>query len=76
MTTIHVQRIGDKVLLLHDKLEELVRLARQSQKIDLQLHEDDISALGLMKLAEQSGSFDFWKEKGEDIYSLQDGDPV
>ena len=76
MTTIHVQLIGDKALLPHGELERLVELAQRSEEIDLQLHEDDVSTLSLMKLAEQSGAFDFWKEEGEDIYSVEDGEPV
>jgi hypothetical protein len=27
------------------------------------------------RLVEQSGAFDFWQE-GEDIYSIEDGEPV
>jgi len=30
----------------------------------------------IMQLAEQSGAFDFWKEEGENIYSIEDGEPV
>jgi hypothetical protein len=29
-----------------------------------------------MRLAEKGGSFDFWKEAAEDIYSAEDGEPV
>jgi hypothetical protein len=29
-----------------------------------------------MRLVEQSGAFDFWKQDGEDIYSAQNGEPV
>jgi hypothetical protein len=76
MTMIHVQLIGDKALLPHNELERLVELARRSEQIELQLREDDVSTWSLMQLAEQSGAFDFWKEGGEDIYSLEDGEPV
>jgi hypothetical protein len=27
-------------------------------------------------LADQGGSFDFWREEGENIYSAQDGEPL
>jgi hypothetical protein len=76
MTTIHVQLIGDKALLLHSELERLVALAQQSEEIKVQIHEDDVSTLSLMRLAEQSGAFDFWKEEGEDIYTAEDGEPI
>ena len=76
MTTIHVQLVGDKALLSHDELKKLVGLARQSEEIKLQMQEDDVSTLSLMRFVEQSGAFDFWKEEGENIYTLEDGEPV
>jgi len=76
MTTIHVQLIGDKALLPHTELETLVELARRSDQVKLQMQADDVSTLSLMRLAEQSGAFDFWKEEGENIYTLADGEPV
>lgn len=76
MTTIHVQRIGDKALLPHSEFERLVALARQCEEIALQTHEDDVPAVGMMRLAEQGGAFDFWLEEGEDIYFLEDGEPA
>jgi hypothetical protein len=30
----------------------------------------------MMRLAEEGGAFDFWKEEGEDIYSAEDGEPI
>ena len=76
MTTIHVQRIGDKALLPKDEFERLSELARQSEEIALQMHEDDVPTLGMMRLVDQSGAFNFWLQEGEDIYSAEDGDPV
>jgi hypothetical protein len=76
MTTIHVQWIGDKALLPQSELERLVELAQRYEEITVQMQEDDVPTLGIMRLAEQSGAFDFWQEEGEDIYSLEDGEPV
>ena len=76
MTTIHVQRIGDKALVPQNEFEQLVELARQQEKIALQVHEDDVPTLGIMRLVEQSGAFDFWLDHGEDLYSLEDGEAV
>ena len=76
MTTIRAQLIGDNAVLARSALERLVELARKNESIDLQLSEDDLPTLGMMRLAECGGSFGFWNERGEDIYSLQDGDPV
>ncbi|MBM4050751.1 MAG: hypothetical protein FJ279_37115 [Planctomycetes bacterium] len=76
MTTIHVQRIGDTALLPQSEFEQLLRLARRCEQISLQMREDDVPTLALMRLAEQSGAFDFWKDDGEDIYSREDGEAV
>ncbi len=76
MTTIHVQCIGDKALLPQSELEQLIELAQRSEAITVQRQEDDVPTLGIMRLIEQGGAFDFWKEDGEDIYSAADGEPV
>jgi hypothetical protein len=76
MTTIQAQFVGDKALLPRRDLERLLELARRSEAVELRLQEDDVPTLGLMRLAEQGGAFDFWKEKGEDVYSSQDGEPL
>jgi hypothetical protein len=46
------------------------------EETTVQMHEDDVPTLGIMRLAEQGGTFDFWREVGEDIYSAEDGEPV
>jgi len=76
MTTIHVQCVGDKALLPQTELEQLVELAQRSEAVTVQVHEDDVPTLGIMRLIEQGGAFDFWKETAEDLYSAEDGEPV
>lgn len=78
MTTIHAQLIGDRAILPRQELETLIELARLNAMVELQAQEekDDWSTWNLMRLAEQGGSFDFWKEEGEDIYTIEDGEPV
>ena len=76
MTTIHIQCIGEKVLVPQRELERLVELAQHHEEIVLERQEDDASTWRIMHLAEQSGAFDFWKEEGEDIYAYEDGEPV
>jgi len=70
MATIHVQWIGDNALLPQSEFERLVELAQRYEEITVQRQEDDVPTLGIMRLAEQSGAFDFWQEEGEDIYSF------
>lgn len=76
MTTIHAQLIGDQAVLPRGELEQLLELARRSETVELQLDEEDVSTIAMMRLAEEGGSFDFWYEEGEDIYSAEDGEPV
>lgn len=76
MITIHAQFIGDKAMLSRAEFEQLIELARHSEEIKLQISNDDVPTLGIMRLAEQAGSFDFWKQEGQDIYSLEDGEPI
>ena len=76
MTTVHAQLIGDKVVLSRDEFECLVELARRSERIELQIEEDDVPTAAIMRLAETGGAFDFGKEEGEDLYSEEDGEPV
>jgi hypothetical protein len=54
----------------------LMDLARQTGAVELQICEEDIPTVALMRLADQGGSFDFWREEGENIYSAQDGEPL
>ena len=76
MTTIHIQYIGEKVLVPQIELERLVELAQQYEEITVRRQEDDVPMWDIMRLVEQGGAFDFWKEEGEDIYSSEDGEPV
>ncbi len=76
MNTVHGQFVGDKALLSQEELRRLLELARRAEEIELRIENEDIPTVGLMRLAEQAGSFDFWTEQGEDIYSIEDGEPL
>ncbi len=76
MTTIHIQCIGEKVLVPQSELELLVELAQRYEEITVQRQEDDVTTEDIMRLSEESGAFDFWKDEREDIYSSKDGEPV
>ncbi len=76
MTTIQARLIGDEAILARADLERLLSLARRAEAVELQWHEDDWPAWGVMRLAEVGGSFDFWREEGEDIYTTRDGEPL
>lgn len=74
MTIIRAQQIGDRAILTRKELEQLLKLAQRSEEIELQW--DDLPTLAVMRLAEKGGAFDFWHEPGEDVYSLEDGEPL
>jgi hypothetical protein len=76
VTTVSAQLIGDKALISRAELEQLIELARRSEPIRLQIYEDDLPTVGMVRPAESGGSFDFWREEGEDIYSAEDGEPL
>lgn len=75
-SVIHIQYIGEKVLLPQREFERLVELAQQYEEIIVRRQEDDVPIWDIIRLVEQSGAFGFWKEEGEDIYSSEDGEPV
>lgn len=75
-SVIHIQYIGEKVLLPQREFERLVELAQQYEEIAVRRQEDDVPIWDIMRLVEQGGAFGFWEEEGEDIYSSEDGKPV
>jgi len=71
MTTLHAQLIGDKAILSRDEFEHLVDLARRSDEITLHMETDDAPAVGITRLAEQGGAFE-WLAAEEDRYTVTD----
>lgn len=69
MTTIHAHLIGDQAIVPRQDLERLLELARRSEPVELYCGEEEVSTLAVMRLAEEGGAFDFWREEGEDIYT-------
>jgi hypothetical protein len=76
MTIIHAQLFDEGAVLPRDEFERLVELARKSEEVEVHLQEDDAPTQSIMRLAEQGGAFDFWRDEGEDIYSAEDGEPL
>ncbi|ETX02154.1 MAG: hypothetical protein ETSY2_36125 [Candidatus Entotheonella gemina] len=71
MTTVHAQLVGDKAVLSRAEFERLVELAQATEEIDLQRVEDDVPTIGIMRLAEQGGAFD-WLAGEDDLYTVDD----
>ena len=75
MTTIHTQWIGNKTIVPKKEFEQLVEIAKEREEIELQSTEL-VEPSQVIDLLGKSGSFDFWKEEGEDIYSIEDGEAI
>lgn len=76
MNKIQAYLIGDDALIARTDLEHLLEIARRSEPVELQWQSDDLPTADIMRLAEQGGAFQFWREPGEDIYAMNDGEPV
>ena len=55
MTTVHARLIGGKVVLSRDEFECLVELERQSERIELQIEEDDVPTAAISDWRRQVG---------------------
>lgn len=75
MTTIHVQMQGDQAVLPKSELERLLELARRAEPVRLHVGGEELT-LDMARLAATGGAFDFWSDTGEDIYSMEDGEPL
>jgi hypothetical protein len=71
MTVVHAQLVGEQAVLPRAEFERLAELARQSEPIDLRPEEEEVPTLGIMRLAEQGGAFD-WLAHEEDLYTVDD----
>jgi len=76
MTIIHAQWIGGQAVVPKHDFERLLELARKCEPVDVRTREDDLSTQAMMRLAEAGGAFDFWRASGEEVYSVQDGEPI
>jgi hypothetical protein len=71
MTIVHARLVGDEAVLPRAELERLMELARRSEEVELRLEEDSVPTLGIMRLAEAGGAFD-WLADEPDLYSVDD----
>ena len=62
----------NKAIIDLEVIKELVKKAKKVDKINIIEKEEDISTKDLMKLIETSKAFDFLKDEGEDIYTIDD----
>jgi hypothetical protein len=73
MVRVHAQQVGpEKALVDRGELQQLIEIARQVEEVELVEVQDDLPAEGLMRLAQEGGSFDFLEDPRENIYTLND----
>ena len=69
---IHTTTFDDNhVLVSNEEFQKLIEVVGKNNKIEVEMI-DDINGKNLMKLCEESGSFDFLLDEREDIYSIED----
>ena len=76
MTIIHAQWIGGQAVVPKQDFERLLELARKSEPVGVHTTDDDLSTQDMMRLAATGGAFDFWNAPGEDVYSVEDAEPI
>ncbi len=62
----------ERALVDRAELEWLIAVARQVEEVEVIEVHDDLPAEGLMRLAQEGGSFSFLTHPREDVYSLND----
>ena len=73
MLYINTTKIGKNMGIIElTLLKKLIEKVRKFDEVELKVLEEDIATEGIMKLEEQSGSFDFLYDEREDIYSVND----
>ena len=69
---IHTTTFDDNHVVVSNKeLQKLIEVVGKNNQIEIEMI-DDINGENLMKLCEESGSFDFLLDEREDIYSIED----
>ncbi|MBI3910468.1 MAG: hypothetical protein HY320_05975 [Armatimonadetes bacterium] len=71
MTKVHARIVGDSAVMPRAEFEHLLELARRSEQIEIQMQEEELPALGIMRLAEEGRAFD-WLAEEEDLYTVDD----
>ncbi|CAN5368620.1 hypothetical protein BH20ACI1_BH20ACI1_26700 [soil metagenome] len=62
----------NQVIISTEDLQKLVDIANKVEPIEIETEEADFQTTDLMRLAENSGAFDFLHDEREDIYTLND----
>ena len=77
MTTIHAQAVGEQIILSKEHWERLLGVAQRTEPISVEYTEDELMRFcKATRLSAFGSAFDFWFDEGEDIYTLEDGEPV
>jgi len=71
MTTLHPQIVGDKALVPREEFERVLKLARQTESIEVDVSEDDIPTIGITRRAERGGALG-WLADESDLYTVND----
>jgi hypothetical protein len=73
MVKVHAQQAGpEKALVDRTELQQLIDVARQVEEVELIEVQNDLPAEGLMRLAQEGGSFSSLADPREEVYTLND----
>ena len=73
MVKVHAQQVDPgRALVDRAELEQLIAVARRVEEVELIEVQDDLPVEGLMRLAQEGGSFSFLADPQEDVYTLND----
>ena len=75
MVTLSAELTADRAILRRDEFEHLLELARRTEQVVVNVGQENPGD-NLSRLALKGRAFDFWKERGEDIYSALDGEGI
>lgn len=71
MTTVCADIVGDIAVLPRSQFDRILELARQREDIELQIQQEEIPTVGIMRLADKGGAF-AWIADEEDLYTAED----
>ena len=70
---IQTRNYGEsQIIISAEDLRKLIEIAEKVEPIENNVKETDFDTKDLMRLAENSGAFDFLNDEGEDIYTSDD----
>ena len=72
----HPRWVGTSGFSGHRESEAVERRPADRLTRLVRVETGEVSTRSLMEFAEEGGAFDFWRDDTEDVYTIEDGEPV